>query len=162
MQIRLLTQYDHPVIHEIINQAAEAYRGVIPADRWHDPYMSTEELQREIDAGVEFIGCEHDGTIVGVMGVQPVKDVVLIRHAYVRPEMQRHGIGRILLEHLLKLATTPVLIGTWASAEWAIRFYEKQGFELVPPHEAASLLRKYWTIPERQIETSVVLRARSC
>src|SRR4051812_29026180 len=141
----------------IINAAAEAYRDVIPADRWHDPYMPADELASEIAAGVIFWGYEDDGQLLGVMGIQPVRDVTLIRHAYVAPGTQRRGIGGALLEHLVRPGERPVLVGTWADAEWAISFYRRHGFELVSPEEKTRLLQAYWTIPERQIETSVVL-----
>jgi GNAT superfamily N-acetyltransferase len=155
--IRPCTQEDSPAILSIINEAAEAYRGVIPADRWHEPYMSMESLEREIAAGVEFWGQDVAGQLIGIMGVQPVDDVDLIRHAYVRREWQGRGIGRALLTHLRERTDRPILIGTWAAADWAIRFYQGNGFELVPAEETAQLLRRYWSIPERQIETSVVL-----
>jgi GNAT superfamily N-acetyltransferase len=141
----------------IVNAAAEAYRGVIPADRWHEPYMPADELDAEIAAGVVFWGYEDGGDLLGVMGIQPVKDVDLIRHAYVQPAAQGRGIGGALLEHLMASATRPVLVGTWAAAEWAISFYRRHGFVQVGPEEKSRLLRTYWTIPERQIETSVVL-----
>lgn len=140
-----------------MNAAAEAYRGVIPADRWHEPYMPAEELDEEIAAGVAFWGCESDGELVGVMGVQRVRDVDLIRHAYVSPEHQRKGIGGALLGQLAAPAARRMLVGTWADAEWAVSFYRRNGFELLSREEGAELLRRYWTIPERQIETSVVL-----
>jgi GNAT superfamily N-acetyltransferase len=141
----------------IVNAAAEAYRGVIPADRWHDPYMSPEQLDAEIAAGVRFWGYETEGALAGVMGVQLVGDVELIRHAYVLPERQGEGIGTGLLRHLRQGAGRPMLVGTWADAGWAIRFYQRNGFVLVRDPDRAALLRRYWTIPERQIETSVVL-----
>ncbi len=144
----------------IVNAAAEAYRGVIPADCWHEPYMSEDELVGEIAAGVRFWGYEADGELVGVMGVQPVRDVVLIRHAYVAPASQRGGVGGALLGRLMDGQERPVLVGTWKAADWAIRFYERNGFERVSDERAAELLRRYWTIPERQVETSVVLRTR--
>jgi GNAT superfamily N-acetyltransferase len=144
----------------IVNAAAEAYRGVIPADRWHEPYMPEAELDAEIAAGVAFWGYEDGGELVGVMGIQPVGDVDLIRHAYVAPERQGRGIGGALLQHLAGSATRPMLVGTWTAAEWAIRFYERHGFQLVGRERTAELLRRYWTIPERQIETSVVLADR--
>jgi len=155
--IRPCREPDTERIYAIINQAAEAYRGVIPADRWHEPYMPREELEAEIAAGVAFWGYEEDGLLLGVMGIQPVKDVTLIRHAYVVPGCQQRGIGSALLRHLLTLAETPVLVGTWAAAGWAVRFYEKHGFRLVTPAEKDRLLRTYWNIPARQVETSVVL-----
>ena len=141
----------------IVNAAAVAYRGVIPADRWHEPYMPEAELRGEIAAGVEFWGLETDEGLIGLMGVQPVRDVDLIRHAYVRPDCQRHGVGAELIEHLRRRATRRMLVGTWAAATWAIGFYQRHGFALVAPSRAAALLRSYWTIPERQIDTSVVL-----
>jgi GNAT superfamily N-acetyltransferase len=143
----------------IVNAAAEAYRGVIPADRWHEPYMPADELGADIAAGVEFWGYEDGGELLGIMGMQRVRDVDLIRHAYVSPEHQGHGIGGRLLEHIASSATRRMLVGTWAAAEWAIRFYRHHGFELLPRDEGAELLRSYWTIPEPQIETSVVLAA---
>ena len=142
---------------EIVNAAAEAYRGVIPADRWHEPYMAADELDREIEAGVVFWGYEDDGELVGVMGIQDVGAVELIRHAYVLPGRQRSGIGSALLEQLKGSADRPMLVGTWAAAEWAIDFYRRHGFELLPPERGTELLRRYWSIPDRQIETSVVL-----
>ena len=144
-------------ILEIVNAGAEAYRGVIPADRWHEPYMSRDELAREIGAGVQFSACEVEGTVVGVMGIQAVRNVDLIRHAYVRPGWQGRGIGTQLLDELRETTRRPILIGTWAAATWAIRFYERNGFALVPPEAKGFLLKTYWTIPERQVDTSVVL-----
>jgi GNAT superfamily N-acetyltransferase len=141
----------------IINAAAEAYREVIPADRWHVPYMPQDELDREIAAGVRFWGHAADRELVGVMGIQSVRDVDLIRHAYVQPDRQGRGVGGALLRHLRGLSTRPMLVGTWAAAEWAIRFYRRHGFELVSPARKAVLLKTYWNIPDRQIETSVVL-----
>jgi len=155
--IRLCKPGDHDTIHTIINDAAGAYKGVIPADRWSEPYMSREELGHEIDAGVVFWGYEENEQLLGVIGLQHVSDVSLIRHAYVRSDRQQQGIGGRLLRHLLGLTDWPILIGAWASAEWAIQFYEKYGFRLVSPQEKDRLLRTYWKIPERQIETSVVL-----
>ena len=148
---------ERATILEIVNAAAEAYRGVIPADRWHEPYMAADELDQEIASGVNFWGHEADGALLGVMGVQPKVDVHLIRHAYVRPDRQGRGIGGELLEHLMETARRPVLVGTWAAAEWAIRFYEGHDFALVTPERKTELLRTYWSIPDRQIETSVVL-----
>jgi GNAT superfamily N-acetyltransferase len=154
---RLCRDDERAAILAIVNAAAEAYRGVIPDDRWHEPYMDSDELDREIAAGVAFWGYETDGTLAGVMGIQPVDDVDLIRHAYVLPGSQRHGIGRLLLVHLRSLSTRRMLVGTWAAAEWAIGFYRRNGFEQVSPELKTELLRTYWTIPDRQIETSVVL-----
>ena len=141
----------------IVNAAAQAYRGVIPADRWHEPYMPREELDGEIAAGVEFWGYEDGDGLVGMMGIQPVRDVDLIRHAYVAPRSQRGGIGGALLEHLMERRERRVLVGTWAAATWAIAFYERHGFAYVGRERTAALLKDYWAIPERQIETSVVL-----
>lgn len=150
-------QKDFNQIYEIINDAATAYRGVIPADRWHEPYMAEEELKRQIDEGVEFWSYTEDGEIMGVMGIQFKGDVTLIRHAYVRTIRRNKGIGKKLLEYLCTKSTTPLLIGTWADANWAIGFYQKHGFLLLPKEEKDNLLRKYWAIPDRQIDTSVVL-----
>jgi N-acetylglutamate synthase-like GNAT family acetyltransferase len=149
------TEFD--TIYEIINDAAQAYRGVIPADRWQEPYMPKEELRHAIEEGIAFWGYEEDGELIGVMGIQPVQDVTLIRHAYVRTAEQNRGVGGKLLAHLRTQTDRPVLIGTWADAVWAIRFYEKHGFRLVSPEEKERLLKKYWSIPERQVATSVVL-----
>jgi GNAT superfamily N-acetyltransferase len=145
------------IISEIVNAAAEAYRGVIPADRWHDPYMSLHELDSEISAGVAFWAYESEGEVIGVMGIQPVRDVDLIRHAYVRPGSQRRGVGVALISHIRSLSSRQMLVGTWAAATWAIAFYQRYGFVLVSPEQKTALLKTYWTIPERQTETSVVL-----
>jgi GNAT superfamily N-acetyltransferase len=155
--IRPCRDDEHMAILAIVNAAAKAYRGVIPADRWHEPYMGSGELGAEIAAGVEFWGYEADGELAGVMGIQALEDVDLIRHAYVLPDRQGEGIGRALLDHLRGMTSRRILIGTWAAAEWAIRFYERNGFELVSPERKTELLRQYWSIPERQVETSVVL-----
>jgi GNAT superfamily N-acetyltransferase len=155
--IRPCREDERAAILAIVNAAAEAYRGVIPADRWHEPYMPADELAREIAAGVAFWGCEAEGALIGVMGLQAVRDVDLIRHAYVLPGSQRRGAGGALLEHLHRSSARPMLIGTWAAADWAIRFYERHGFALVSPTRKAALLKTYWTVPDRQIETSVVL-----
>lgn len=141
----------------IINAAAQAYRGVIPPDRWHEPYMPADELQHEIAAGVNFWVAEDEGRVVGVMGIQDKGDVALVRHAYVDPALQRGGVGTRLLSHVRALTAKPVLIGTWATASWAIDFYRRNGFNVVPGPAKDALLRKYWTIPARQIDTSVVL-----
>ena len=144
---------------EIVNTAAEAYRGVIPTDMWQQPYMDRDELDAEIAAGVEFWGYADDGDLVGVMGFQAVDDVALIRHAYVRPGRQGGGIGGQLLTHLRSATDRRLLVGTWAAATWAIRFYERHGFVCVSPTAKTELLSRYWSIPERQIETSVVLES---
>jgi GNAT superfamily N-acetyltransferase len=155
--IRLCRDDERNDILSIINAAAQAYRGVIPADRWHEPYMPGAEFDRERAAGVVFWGCTQRGRLAGVMGLQEVRDVNLIRHAYVAPNQQRSGIGGALLEHLQRASTKPMLVGTWAAATWAIRFYQRHGFALVSPARKTALLKSYWSIPERQIETSVVL-----
>jgi GNAT superfamily N-acetyltransferase len=155
--IRRCHKPDFELIHAIINDGAQAYKGVIPEDRWTEPYMSKNQLQHEIDAGVAFWGYDASGVLMGVMGIQAVREVTLIRHAYVRSSGQRQGIGGHLLSHLRKLTQSPILIGTWSDAQWAIRFYEKHGFRIVPPRQKERLLRDYWNIPQRQIETSVVL-----
>jgi GNAT superfamily N-acetyltransferase len=145
----------------VVNDAAEAYRGVIPEDRWKEPYMSAEELRNEIESGVEFYGWIENNVLVAVMGIQLVNDVTLIRHSYVLTSRQRRGIGKNLLNYLISLArTSEILVGTWEAAYWAISFYEKHGFRLVPSEEKNRLLRKYWNITERQIETSVVLELK--
>jgi GNAT superfamily N-acetyltransferase len=148
---------DVPVILAIVNDAARAYQGVIPADCWHEPYMPLEELQGEIADGVTFWGCESEGELAGVMGIQDRGEVTLIRHAYVRTSHRRSGIGARLLAHLEAMTAKPILIGTWTAAAWAIRFYEKNGYRSLAPAETERLLRKYWRIGERQIATSVVL-----
>lgn len=155
--IRKCTESDYEEIHAIVNDAAQAYKGSIPPDRWHEPYMPKEELKREIDAGVVFWGYAEDGRLLGVMGLQDVKDVTLIRHAYVRTAYRNKGTGGLLLKHLLTLTERPTLVGTWAGAWWAVKFYEKHGFRLVTPVEKDALLKEYWNIPERQIDTSQVL-----
>ena len=155
--IRQCNESDINTIFEIINNAARAYEGIIPADRWHEPYMCAEEIRHEIDDGVIFWGFEQDGCLAGVMGIQDKGNVALIRHAYVLTQFQRLGIGQKLLTHLEGLTDNPILIGTWKDAAWAISFYEKTGYYLVSEKEKDLLLRKYWSIPERQIETSVVL-----
>jgi len=153
--IRQCEETDTQRIFEIVNEAAAAYEGVIADDCYHQPYMSREELEREMTR-VTFFGWVEKGDLVGVMGMEPVRDVTLIRHAYVLPQYQGRGIGRRLLEHLIKLTQTPrLLVGTWAAAEWAIDFYRKNGFDLLPDKDG--LLRKYWDIPPRQVETSVVM-----
>ena len=155
--IRQCDDSDLEMIYEIINEAAQAYKGIIPDDRWKEPYMPMDELRQEMDAGVEFWGYEEHGELLGVMGIQPVLDVTLIRHSYVRTAKQSQGIGGNLLSHLRSMTSRPILIGTWSDATWAIRFYEKHGFGLVSLEEKNRLLKKYWSIPDRQIETSVVL-----
>jgi N-acetylglutamate synthase-like GNAT family acetyltransferase len=160
MLIRKSVDADFPAILTIVNDAARAYRGVIPADRWHDPYMSAGELEKEIADGVVFWVAEHEERISGVMGIQDKGDVALVRHAYVAPTTQRSGVGTSLLRHVEGLVDKPILIGTWAAASWAIEFYRRNGFTFVPGDEKDQLLRTYWSIPARQIETSVVLRRR--
>jgi N-acetylglutamate synthase-like GNAT family acetyltransferase len=155
--VRPSAESDLPAILAIINDAAEAYREVIPPDRWHEPYMPADELEREIADGVAFWVAEHDGRIAAVMGVQDKGDVALVRHAYVASSTQRTGMGTRLLQHVTRLADKPILIGTWAAATWAIEFYRRNGFTVVSESEKDRLLRTYWSIPERQIETSVVL-----
>jgi GNAT superfamily N-acetyltransferase len=155
--IRPCRDDEREAILAIVNVAAEAYRGVIPADRWHEPYMSSSELDSEIHAGVVFWGYEANGELIGIMGIQAVRDVDLIRHAYVVTGNQRRGVGGELIEHLRRLSNRPMLVGTWAAADWAINFYLRHGFEQVSPERKTALLKSYWTIPDRQIETSVVL-----
>ncbi len=155
--IRPMDERDVEGVYGIINDAAEAYRGVIPEDRWHEPYMSMEELRGQIGEGVEFWGYSDGGALTGVMGIQDVKDVTLIRHAYVKTARRGQGVGGELLGFLRGLTERPVLIGTWADAVWAVGFYEKHGFRKVTVEEKDRLLRKYWRIPDRQVETSVVL-----
>src|SRR5262245_22331114 len=155
--IRLCLDDDRAATLAIIDSAAEAYRGVIPADLWHEPYMPRDELDSEIAAGVVFWGYEADGRLIGVMGLQSVRDVDLIRHAYVLPSSQRRGVGAALLEHLRRSTTRRILVGTWEAADWAVRFYQRNGFELVPPARKTALLKTYWNISARQIEASVVL-----
>ncbi len=156
--IRSCTDSDVPAIDAIINAAAEAYRGSIPPDCWHEPYMPREELLAEIAAGVRFWGWIDEGALAGVMGIQRVRDATLVRHAYVLPAYQGRGAGGKLLDAIVKQSTRPLLVGTWAAAEWAIRFYERNGFRLVLPAEKDRLLDTYWTIPARQRDTSVVLQ----
>ena len=155
--IRKCTESDLKTIFEIVNDAAIAYKGIIPGDRWQEPYMPMEEVLGEIKAGVTFWGLEIAGDLLGVMGIQDKGDVALIRHAYVRTRSRQQGIGEHLLLHLEGLTEKPILVGTWKAASWAISFYEKNGYILVSETEKNRLLQKYWSIPERQIETSVVL-----
>ena len=157
--IRECLEDDFEAIYEIINDAAQAYRGIIPLDCWHDPYMPREELREEMSAGVAFLGYEKDGELVGVMGTQGVQDVMLIRHAYVRTAHRNQGIGGELLGQIMGGTARPILIGTWADASWAISFYERHSFTLVSQREKERRLRKYWSVSDRQIETSVVLAA---
>ena len=159
-EIRPCGERDMETIYEIINDAAQAYRGIIPTDRWKEPYMSKDELRHEIGEGVTFWGYIENGELLGVMGMQDVGDVTLMRHAYVRTVRRRQGIGGRLLSLLRKKTTRPILIGTWTAAVWAVRFYEAHGFYLVSPEEKDRLLKRYWSIPERQVETSVVLAER--
>ena len=155
--VRKCNQKDFEEIFEIINDAAQAYKGVIPQDCWREPYMDMEDLWREIGKGVKFWGYEEGGRLLGVMGIQDVQDVTLIRHAYVRTQNRKQGIGGQLLSFLRTQTKRTILIGTWKDAVWAIKFYEKHGFKLVSRKQKDELLRKYWSISERQIETSVVL-----
>jgi GNAT superfamily N-acetyltransferase len=148
---------DVPLVFEIINESAMAYKGVIPADAWHEPYMPMAELTAEISRGVRFFGYRLERDLVAVMGIEDVKDVTLIRHAYVRPAHRRAGFGRALLAALCTLTERPVLIGTWKAATWAIRFYEKNGFAVVDGGKRKQLLDTYWAVPERQKEVAVVL-----
>jgi N-acetylglutamate synthase-like GNAT family acetyltransferase len=157
MRIRRTEDADLKHVLAIINDAAQAYRGVIPADRWHEPYMPEQELASEIANGITFWVAEEEGQALGVIGLQDKGAVALIRHAYVAPTTQRKGVGTKLLRHVEALTAKPVLIGTWADASWAIDFYRRNGFTLVPPPQKDRLLRTYWSIPDRQIETSVVL-----
>lgn len=161
MSLRPCRDDERDEILEIINGAAIAYRGVIPADRWHEPYMEPAALDREIVAGVRFWGCADGDRLLGVMGVQRAGEFALIRHAYVRPDAQRDGIGTALLDHLRGRSDRRLLVGTWADATWAIAFYERHGFGLVTPEQKSRLLRTHWDIPERQVETSVVLASPS-
>ena len=158
--IRRCVETEFDVILAVINDGARAYQGVIPADRWRDPYMSAEELRTEIEHGIVFWGYEQAGALIAVMGVQDAEDVTLIRHAYVRTASRSRGIGGTLLTHLVERTSRPMLLGTWAAAEWAVRFYEHRGFHVVSEEEKDRLLRRYWSIPECQIETSVVLADR--
>ena len=157
MVIRQSVKADFDAVLAIVNDAALAYRGVIPADRWHEPYMPAAELRHEITAGVVFWVAEQDGRVVGVMGIQDKGDVALVRHAYVDPGIQRSGVGTKLLRHVQSLTGKPILIGTWAAASWAIEFYRRNGFTVVGNSDRNRLLTAYWSIPARQIETSVVL-----
>ena len=149
--IRQCTNNDLPTIHTIINDADQAYKGIIPPDRWHEPYMPEAQLRQQIADGVIFWGYQIDDRLAGVMGIQDVQDVTLIRHAYVQTTSRNQGIGGKLLSHLRQLTTRPVLIGTWANAVWAVGFYQKHGFSLVTPEEKNRLLKKYWSIPQRQV-----------
>ncbi len=155
--IRKCNESDIDVICEIINDAAQAYKGIIPEDRWHNPYMSLTELRQEILDGIIFWGLVDNHELVGVMGMQDKNEVALIRHAYTRTARRNEGIGSRLLRHLESTTDKPILIGTWADATWAIAFYQRNNYHLLPVQEKEQLLRKYWTISERQIETSVVL-----
>lgn len=157
MEIRRSTDADLPAMVAIVNDAATAYRGVIPSDQWHEPYMPRDELVREMAHGIEFWVAEDDGRLMGLMGIQDKGDVTLVRHAYVATTTQRSGVGTKLLRHIATLADKPILIGTWADASWAIDFYRRNGFSVVPDRYKDRLLRTYWSIPDRQIETSVVL-----
>lgn len=156
--IRLCSQRDLDTLFSIINDAARAYKGIIPGDRWKEPYMPIQELEEEIEEGVEFWGEEKEGDLTGVMGIQARGEVTLIRHAYVRTTEQGRGVGRRLLAHLETLTDTPLLVGTWVDAHWAVKFYERNGYRVTSRAETQHLLRTYWSIPDRQVETSVVLQ----
>ena len=158
--IRKCTERDFETMLAVVNDAADAYRGIIPTDRWKEPYMPPEELRKEIAAGVEFYGYSTGGKLIGLMGIQDKGDVALMRHAYVQTRCRRQGIGGRLLVYLQRQTSKPILIGTWADAGWAIRFYEKHGYRRVTPAEKDRLLNTYWSIPARQVETSVVLADR--
>lgn len=160
MMIRKSVDDDFAPMLAIINDAAHAYRGVIPADRWHEPYMPADELSNEIASGVVFWVVEQEGRLAGLMGIQDKGDVALVRHAYVAPATQKSGVGTTLLRHVQSLTDKPILIGTWAAASWAIEFYRRNGFTLVSTAQKDHLLQKYWSIPVRQVETSVVLADR--
>jgi GNAT superfamily N-acetyltransferase len=155
--IRPCSEAEVPVVETIINEAARAYQGFIPADCWHEPYMPRAELLGEIAAGVQFWGWDDSGALLGVMGIQKVRDATLIRHAYVRSAHRNRGIGSALLAALVRQSSDQLLVGTWAAAEWAIRFYQRHGFRLVPTKDKDRLLSTYWKISQRQRETSVVL-----
>ena len=159
--IRECTESDFNTIFKIINDAAQAYKGIIPQDRWHEPYMSLAELRAQIDDGIVFWGLERNGKLLGVMGIQNKGEVTLIRHAYVTTKAQKQGIGKKLLQQLQSMTEKPILIGTWAAASWAVSFYQKNGYKLVSEEEKNRLLRRYWSIPVRQVETSVVLATQS-
>ncbi|MEK7230647.1 MAG: GNAT family N-acetyltransferase [Pseudomonadota bacterium] len=155
--IRNCTDDDLPALYAIINDAAQAYKGIIPEDRWHEPYMPMQELRQEIRDGVQFWGYEAEDELVGIMGIQGKGDVDLIRHAYVKTTRRSEGIGTRLLRHLEQTTSKPILVGTWAAATWAIRFYEKNGYRILSRTDTERLLRQYWSIPDRQVTTSVVL-----
>ena len=157
MRIRQSVDGDFAGILGVINDAAIAYRGVIPADRWHEPYMSESDLEIQIAEGVVFWIAEQGGRLLGVMGIQDKVEIALVRHAYVASTAQRSGVGTKLLRHVESLVDKPILIGTWSAASWAIEFYQRNGFTLVPSGDKDRLLQTYWSIPTRQIETSVVL-----
>jgi GNAT superfamily N-acetyltransferase len=159
--VRKLTKTYFQGILNVVNDASIAYRGKIPADRWKEPYMPAQELQEEMESGVQFYGYLENSNLIAVMGIQPVNDVTLIRHAYTLTSHQRKGIGEKLLNHLLSIARTDrILVGTWETAPWAIKFYEKHGFKLLSRQETNKLLKIYWNIPKRQVETSVVLELK--
>jgi len=158
--IRKSVDNDFAAMLAIINDAARAYRGVIPADRWHEPYMPADELSLEIASGVVFWVAEREGQLAGLMGIQDKGEVALVRHAYVARDTQKSGVGTSLLRHVQSLTDKPILIGTWAAASWAIEFYRRNGFTVVSTTQKDRLLQKYWSIPARQVETSVVLADR--
>jgi GNAT superfamily N-acetyltransferase len=157
--IQPCTNNDFDTIATIINEAANAYKGAIPADCWHEPYMTDSALKSEIEAGVNFFGWYGSDGLAGIMGLQKVKDAALIRHAYVHSSHQGKGIGSALLNELTgkMKEKTKILVGAWANATWAIRFYQRQGFRMVSELEKDILLQTYWNISKRQAETSVVL-----
>lgn len=159
--IRQCNESDFNAMFEIINNAARAYKGIIPEDSWNEPYMTIAEVRKEIEDGIVFWGLEREGQLAGVMGIQDKGDVTLIRHAYVLSRFQQQGIGKMLLWHLENMTEKSILIGTWAAASWAISFYEKNGYTLMDEEEKNRLLKKYWSIPQRQMETSVVLAKRT-
>ena len=153
--IRQCQTSDVKIMYHIINEAAKAYDGAIEADCYHQPYMPADELEREM-MRVIFYGWEVDGELVGVMGIEPIRDTTLIRHAYILPQWQHQGIASRLLEYMKGLTQTPqLLVGTWEDATWALDFYQRRGFRFLPDKDR--LLKAYWDIPPRQIETSVVL-----
>ena len=156
--VKEYTKKDISKILHVINDASLRYKGIIPDNCWHEPYMSENELSAEFNNGVHMYGFQHDSKLIGVIGIQKVKDVILIRHAYTLSSYQGKGIGSVLLEYLLKKnQSSRLLVGTWRKATWAIRFYEKFGFILHAKDQSTLLLKKYWKISSNQIKNSVVL-----